>query len=88
MTVLVTTLEMLPAALSRAIGSDSQLLFAIVIISGHPSIANLYVWSARPTDRLPPSRSQRREQYSDWQSTPVRHFRMKRWSPLDELTSS
>ena len=33
MTMLVTTLEMLPAALSRAIGSDSQLLFAIVIIS-------------------------------------------------------
>ena len=43
MTMLGTTLEMLPAALSRTIGWDSQLLFAIVIIGGHPSIANLYV---------------------------------------------
>jgi len=61
MTMLVATLGLLPAALSHAIGSDSQRPFAIVIVGG--LIANLvigvfllptlYVWVARDTDVLP-----------------------------------
>ena len=60
MTMLVATLGLLPAAMSHAIGSDSQRPFAIVIVGG--LIADLlisifllptfYVWWARPTDRL------------------------------------
>jgi len=61
MTMLVATLGLLPAALSHAIGSDSQRPFAIVIVGG--LIANLvigvflmptlYVWMARDNDVLP-----------------------------------
>jgi cobalt-zinc-cadmium resistance protein CzcA len=61
MTMLVATLGLLPAALSHAIGSDSQRPFAIVIVGG--LIANLvigvflmptlYVWLAREDDVLP-----------------------------------
>jgi cobalt-zinc-cadmium resistance protein CzcA len=61
MTMLVATLGLLPAAVSHAIGSDSQRPFAIVIVGG--LIVNLamsifvlptlYVWCARPGDRLP-----------------------------------
>jgi cobalt-zinc-cadmium resistance protein CzcA len=61
MTMLVATLGLLPAAMSHAIGSDSQRPFAIVIVGG--LIADLlmsifllptfYVWWARPADRLP-----------------------------------
>ena len=61
MTMLVATLGLLPAALSHAIGSDSQRPFAIVIVGG--LIVNLamsifilptlYVWCAREGDRLP-----------------------------------
>ena len=61
MTMLVATLGLLPAATSHAIGSDSQRPFAIVIVGG--LIGNLlvsvfllpmlYVWWARPTDKLP-----------------------------------
>jgi cobalt-zinc-cadmium resistance protein CzcA len=61
MTMLVATLGLLPAALSHAIGSDSQRPFAIVIVGG--LIVNLamsifvlptlYVWCARPDDKLP-----------------------------------
>jgi cobalt-zinc-cadmium resistance protein CzcA len=61
MTMLVATLGLLPAALSHAIGSDSQRPFAIVIVGG--LIVNLvmsifvlptlYVWCARPGDKLP-----------------------------------
>ncbi|MDR3773756.1 MAG: CusA/CzcA family heavy metal efflux RND transporter [Terracidiphilus sp.] len=61
MTMLVATLGLLPAALSHAIGSDSQRPFAIVIVGG--LLANLvigvfllpalYVWIARPDDILP-----------------------------------
>jgi len=61
MTMLVATLGLLPAALSHAIGSDSQRPFAIVIVGG--LIANLiigvfllptlYVWVARNDDILP-----------------------------------
>ncbi len=60
MTMLVATLGLLPAALSHAIGSDSQRPFAIVIVGG--LIANLvigvflmpalYVWMARTDDML------------------------------------
>jgi cobalt-zinc-cadmium resistance protein CzcA len=62
MTMLVATLGLLPAALSHAIGSDSQRPFAIVIVGG--LLANLvigvflmpamYVWLAREDDDLPP----------------------------------
>jgi cobalt-zinc-cadmium resistance protein CzcA len=62
MTMLVATLGLLPAALSHAIGSDSQRPFAIVIVGG--LLANLvigvflmpsmYVWLAREDDVLPP----------------------------------
>jgi cobalt-zinc-cadmium resistance protein CzcA len=61
MTMLVATLGLLPAALSHAIGSDSQRPFAIVIVGG--LIANLiigvfllptlYVWLAGDNDVLP-----------------------------------
>jgi cobalt-zinc-cadmium resistance protein CzcA len=61
MTMLVATLGLLPAAMSHAIGSDSQRPFAIVIVGG--LIANLiigvflmpclYVWMARDDDSLP-----------------------------------
>jgi heavy metal efflux system protein len=61
MTMLVATLGLLPAAMSHAIGSDSQRPFAIVIVGG--LIVNLamsvfilptlYVWFARESDRLP-----------------------------------
>ena len=62
MTMLVATLGLLPAALSHDIGSDSQRPFAIVIVGGlivelFVSIVllpALYVFWARPGDRLPP----------------------------------
>ncbi len=61
MTMLVATLGLLPAALSHAIGSDSQRPFAIVIVGGLISdllmsiilMPTLYVWIARDGDRLP-----------------------------------
>ena len=61
MTMLVATLGLIPAALSRGIGSDSQRPFAIVIVGGLISamalsiflLPTLYVWIARPGDKLP-----------------------------------
>jgi len=61
MTMLVATLGLLPAALSHAIGSDSQRPFAIVIVGGLVSdlimsiflLPTLYVWLARDGDKLP-----------------------------------
>ena len=61
MTVLVATLGLLPAAMSHAIGSDSQRPFAIVIVGGLTAdllmsiflLPTFYVWWARPTDPLP-----------------------------------
>ena len=61
MTMLVATLGLLPAALSHAIGSDSQRPFAIVIVGGLIGallisvflLPTLYVWVARPDDVLP-----------------------------------
>ena len=62
MTMLVATLGLLPAALSRGIGSDSQRPFAIVIVGGLIGalflsiflLPALYVWVARDGDKLPP----------------------------------
>ena len=61
MTMLVATLGLLPAAMSHAIGSDSQRPFAIVIVGGLLAglltsvflLPTFYVWWARPTDPLP-----------------------------------
>jgi cobalt-zinc-cadmium resistance protein CzcA len=61
MTMLVATLGLLPAALSHAIGSDSQRPFAIVIVGGLMVnlamsifiLPTLYVWLAREGDKLP-----------------------------------
>jgi cobalt-zinc-cadmium resistance protein CzcA len=61
MTMLVATLGLLPAALSRGIGSDSQRPFAIVIVGGLTGalllsiflLPTLYVWVARDGDKLP-----------------------------------
>jgi cobalt-zinc-cadmium resistance protein CzcA len=63
MTMLVATLGLLPAALSHAIGSDSQRPFAIVIVGGLLAnlvigvflLPTLYVWMAREDDVLPPA---------------------------------
>ena len=61
MTMLVATLGLLPAALSHAIGSDSQRPFAIVIVGGLIGalvmsvflLPTLYVWIAGERDVLP-----------------------------------
>jgi len=61
MTMLVATLGLLPAAMSHAIGSDSQRPFAIVIVGGLISdlvmsiflLPTLYAWIAREGDKLP-----------------------------------
>jgi len=61
MTMLVATFGLLPAALSHAIGSDSQRPFAIVIVGGLISdlamsiflLPTLYVWVSRDGDNLP-----------------------------------
>ncbi len=60
-TMLVATLGLIPAALSHAIGSDSQRPFAIVIVGGLITdllmsiflLPTLYVWIARREDVLP-----------------------------------
>jgi len=61
MTMLVATFGLLPAALSHAIGSDSQRPFAIVIVGGLVSdlvmsvflLPTLYVYESRDGDTLP-----------------------------------
>jgi cobalt-zinc-cadmium resistance protein CzcA len=61
MTALVATLGLLPAAMSRGIGSDSQRPFAIVIVGGLMAalllsiflLPTIYVWVARNDDTLP-----------------------------------
>jgi cobalt-zinc-cadmium resistance protein CzcA len=61
MTMLVASLGLLPAALSRGIGSDSQRPFAIVIVGGLMAalilgvylLPTLYVWVAGSRDTLP-----------------------------------
>jgi cobalt-zinc-cadmium resistance protein CzcA len=61
MTMLVATLGLLPAAMSHAIGSDSQRPFAIVIVGGLIFdlmisvflLPTLYVWFAKDGDKLP-----------------------------------
>ncbi len=60
-TMLVATLGLIPAALSHAIGSDSQRPFAIVIVGGLITdlfmsiflLPTLYVWIAGKNDVLP-----------------------------------
>jgi heavy metal efflux system protein len=61
MTMLVATFGLIPAAMSHAIGSDSQRPFAIVIVGGLIAdlllsvifLPTLYVWIAREHDQLP-----------------------------------
>jgi cobalt-zinc-cadmium resistance protein CzcA len=61
MTMLVASLGLLPAALSRGIGSDSQRPFAIVIVGGLVAalilgvflLPTLYVWVAGDQDVMP-----------------------------------
>jgi cobalt-zinc-cadmium resistance protein CzcA len=61
MTMLVASVGLLPAALSRGIGSDSQRPFAIVIVGGLMGalvlgvflLPTLYVWAAGDKDVLP-----------------------------------
>lgn len=61
MTMMVASLGLLPAALSRGIGSDSQRPFAIVIVGGLVGalvlgiflLPTLYVWVAGDRDVLP-----------------------------------
>jgi cobalt-zinc-cadmium resistance protein CzcA len=61
MTMLVATFGLVPAALSHAIGSDSQRPFAIVIVGGLIAalvmsvilLPTLYVWIAGDRDVLP-----------------------------------
>ncbi len=61
MTMLVASVGLLPAALSRGIGSDSQRPFAIVIVGGLVAalllgvflLPTLYVWFASNDDVLP-----------------------------------
>src|SRR5581483_2168098 len=61
MTMLVASFGLLPAAFSRAIGSDSQRPFAIVIVGGLMAalvlgiflLPTLYVWVAGDRDVLP-----------------------------------
>ena len=61
MTMLVATFGLVPAAMSHAIGSDSQRPFAIVIVGGLMAgllmsifiLPTLYVWVAREGDLLP-----------------------------------
>jgi len=61
MTMLVATFGLVPAAMSHAIGSDSQRPFAIVIVGGLVAalamsiilLPTLYVWIARDGDKLP-----------------------------------
>jgi cobalt-zinc-cadmium resistance protein CzcA len=66
MTMLVASFGLLPAALSRAIGSDSQRPFAIVIVGGLMAalvlgiflLPTLYVWAANDRDVLPEAEEQ------------------------------
>jgi cobalt-zinc-cadmium resistance protein CzcA len=61
MTMLVATFGLIPAAMSHAIGSDSQRPFAIVIVGGLMAallmslvlLPTLYVSIARDGDKLP-----------------------------------
>jgi cobalt-zinc-cadmium resistance protein CzcA len=70
MTMLVAILGLLPAALSRGIGSDSQRPFAIVIVGGLIGalfisiylLPTMYAWVARDSDRLPLSDPDMEEQ--------------------------
>jgi len=70
-TSMVATLGLLPAAMSHAIGSDSQRPFAIVIVGGLISglllsiflLPTLYAWVAREGDVLPMPETQSEESH-------------------------
>ena len=70
MTMLVASFGLLPAALSPAIGSDSQRPFAIVIVGGLMAalilgiflLPVLYVWVAGERDSLPENRIRRKSE--------------------------
>jgi cobalt-zinc-cadmium resistance protein CzcA len=70
--MLVATLGLLPAAVSHAIGSDSQRPFAIVIVGGLISdllmslilLPTLYAWIAKVGDVLPEADSEHFEEAS------------------------
>ena len=67
MTMLVACFGLVPAALSHAIGSDSQRPFAIVIVGGLVAallmslilLPTIYVWVARDDDKLPETEASR-----------------------------
>jgi heavy metal efflux system protein len=69
MTMLVASVGLLPAAMSRGIGSDSQRPFAIVIVGGLVAalilgvflLPTLYVWVAGNNDVLPTAESEEHE---------------------------
>jgi heavy metal efflux system protein len=69
MTMLVASVGLLPAALSRGIGSDSQRPFAIVIVGGLMAalilgvflLPTLYVWVAGDHDVLPMAEAEAEE---------------------------
>ena len=69
MTMLVASVGLLPAALSRGIGSDSQRPFAIVIVGGLVAalilgvflLPTLYVWVAGDRDVMPATESEFQE---------------------------
>jgi len=81
MTMLVATLGLLPAAMSHAIGSDSQRPFAIVVVGGLISdllmsiflLPTFYVWWARPTDPLPKLRDVRLVDKEDEKLNNIKH---------------
>ena len=70
MTMLVASVGLLPAALSRGIGSDSQRPFAIVIVGGLVAalilgvflLPTLYVWTAGDGDVLPAQEGESEEE--------------------------
>jgi heavy metal efflux system protein len=71
MTMLVASFGLLPAALSRGIGSDSQRPFAIVIVGGLVAalilgvylLPTLYVWVAGDGDVLPEAESDEHDNF-------------------------
>jgi len=78
MTMLVATLGLLPAALSHAIGSDTQRPFAIVIIGGVVSstlLTMLFVGTAFLSRAFS-------IYYSRFQGTHRRHCSQKRYRPI------
>ena len=82
MTMLVASLGLVPAATSHGIGSDSQRPFAIVIVGGLMAVLvmsifllpALYIWFARPNDKLPEPDSPRGIEFTNHVSTQTNPF--------------